>query len=448
MTSAASATRAAEGRSLHAAVAAGRVRADEPAWLRATRRAAAEAFERTGLPTTRHEDWRHTNVSAIADTLSVPAPPALVSRADARRLVVPGLAGPVIVFVNGRFAPGLSTSGALSPGLTVATLADAASRSAETLERHLARDAALASRPFAALNTAIFDDGALIAVADNCGVDTPIQVVFLSTVTPAPAMSAPRVLAVLGRNSQARLIETFGSAGPAGGLTNAVTEVVVGDGSVLEHCRIQREPMSASHIGCTSIRLGRSSRCVSHAIALGAVLARHESVAVLDGEGADCTLNGLYLAGEGRLVDNHTEIDHAGPHGTSRELYKGILRTGARGVFDGWIRVRPGAPKSDARQTNKTLLLSGDAQINTRPRLEILANDVKCTHGATVGQLSEEALFYLRARGISLGDARDLLVRAFASEVTDRIGLEPVRVDVERLLAGWLSGIGGEGASR
>jgi Fe-S cluster assembly protein SufD len=224
-------------------------------------------------------------------------------------------------------------------------------------------------------------------------------------------------------------------------LTNAVTEIVLGGGSILDHCRLQRESERAFHIGHTQFQLGRSSRSSSLAIALGGQIARHDAVAVLGDEGADCTLNGLYLADGNRLIDNHTEIDHAKPHGTSHEIYKGILGGRARGVFNGRIRVRPDAQKTDAKQTNKTLLLSDDAQVNTKPQLEILANDVKCTHGATVGQLSQDALFYLRTRGIGIDDAKRLLVKAFAADVTSRVAIEPVREELDRLLAASLAGL-------
>jgi Fe-S cluster assembly protein SufD len=415
-------------------------RAHEPAWLRDIRRSAAAAFERMGIPTTRNEEWRFTNVAPIAETRFVQAPAAVVAPGAVATFTVPGLAGPVMMFVNGRYAPRLSTIGALAPGMTAVSLADAIERDPASLQPHLGRHTKLTDRPFAALNTALFQDGALISVADNVVVDQAIQVVFLSTVTPSPAVSHPRVLVLLGRNSQARLVETFTAVGPSRGFTNAVTEVVVGDGSVLDHYRLQRESESAFHMGHTQFQLGRSSRSSSYSIASGGLIARHEAVAVLGGEGADCTLNGLYLADGLQLVDNHTEIDHATPHGTSHQLYKGILSGRARGVFNGRIRVRPDAQKTDARQTNKTLLLSGDAQVNTKPQLEIFANDVKCTHGATIGQLSEDALFYLRTRGIGIDDARSLLVRAFATDVTSRIGLEPVRAELDRLLARRLPG--------
>jgi Fe-S cluster assembly protein SufD len=439
----------AEARHYLTAIArAERDRAHEPAWLRDARRSAAEAFGRMGIPTTRDEEWRVTNVAPIADTPFATAPPATVSPEEAARFLVPGLAGPLLVFVNGRYAAELSDPGPLAAGCTVSTMADAIERDPDALEPFLARHSDSAVHPFAALNTALFEDGALVALSDNAVADLPIQVVFLSTATPAPAMSAPRVLVVLGRNSQARLIETFGSLGPASGFTNAVTEVVVGDGAVMEHCRLQRESESAFHVGHTAFHLGRASRSLSHAFAFGGRIARHDAVAVLGGEGADCTLNGLYLAGGRQLIDNHTDIDHAKPHGTSHELYKGILGGRARGVFNGRIRVRPDAQKTDAKQTNKALLLSDEAQVNTKPQLEIFANDVKCTHGATVGQLSQDALFYLRARGIGLDDARGLLVRAFAADVTSRMAIDPVRAELDRLLDAGLPALLGEAVPR
>jgi Fe-S cluster assembly protein SufD len=427
-------SRSAAGHYLTAIERAERDRAHEPAWLREARRAAAGAFARTGIPTTRDEEWRVTNVAQIADTPFGTAPLAAVSSEEVSHVLVPGLAGPLLVFVDGRYAAGLSAPGPGAAGLTVSTLADTLEREPASLDPHLARHAEPALHPFAALNTALFEDGALVTLADNTVADLPIQVVFLSTVTDTPAMSAPRLLVVLGRNSQATLIETFASLGPANGFTNAVTEIVVGDGSVMDHVRLQRESESAFHIGHTAFHLGRSSRSTSHAFAFGGRIARHDAVAVLGDEGADCTLNGLYLAGGSQLIDNHTDIDHARPHGASHELYKGILGGRARGVFNGRIRVRPDAQKTDAKQTNKALLLSDEAQVNTKPQLEIFANDVKCTHGATVGQLSQDALFYLRARGISLDDARSMLIRAFAADVTGRIALEPVRAELDRLL--------------
>lgn len=420
---------------LAAIEAADRAGHAEPAWLRAVRRSAAEAFARLGVPTTRHEEWRFTNVAPIATTAFSSARSASIRPADVAPFVVPGTAGPVLVFVNGRYAPELSEPGRATAGLFVTTLAEAVTREPGALEPHLGRRADAASRPFVALNTALLSDGAVVRVAEGAVLDGAVQLVFLTAPGESgPVMASPRALITLGRGSQARVIETFGSIGGGSGFTNAVTEAIVGDGAVLDHYRFQREDASAFHVGHTQFDLGRSAASSSHAFALGARIARHDAVAVLGGEGADCTLNGLYLAGDDRLVDNHTEIDHAAPHGTSHEVYKGILGGRARGVFNGRIRVRPDAQKTDAKQTNKSLLLSDEAQVNTKPQLEILANDVRCTHGATVGQLSQDALFYLRARGIGLDEARNLLVRAFAADVTDRVAFEPVRAELGRLL--------------
>jgi Fe-S cluster assembly protein SufD len=243
-------------------------------------------------------------------------------------------------------------------------------------------------------------------------------------------MSHPRVLVVMGENSQASLVESH--AGPSGGyFTNAVAEIVLQPGAVLDHSRIQRESPQGFHISSTHVVAARSSTFASHSVSFGGALVRNDVTAVLDGEGAECTLNGLYFGDGRRLVDNHTTIDHAKAHCSSREVYKGILAGHARAVFNGKIIVRPDAQKTDAKQTNKALLLSEDAQINTKPQLEIFANDVKCTHGAAVGQMDDEAIFYLRSRGLSQHEARTLLIHAFAGDVINRMKLEPLRAHVE-----------------
>jgi Fe-S cluster assembly protein SufD len=325
--------------------------------------------------------------------------------------------------------------------VTVTSLADALGTSGELLEANLGASGGNAERPFSALNTALFQDGAVVSVQPGVVVASPIRLVFLAGASGAPIAAHPRVLVVAGANSQLRLVEDFTAAAPdAGNFTNVVSEILLGEGAVVDHYRLQREAPGAFHVGLTYVQVGRSASASSHAVAVGGRIARHEAVAVLAGQGADCTLNGLYLAGGTQLLDNHTEIDHATPNGTSHELYKGVLDGRARGVFNGRIRVRPDAQKTDAKQTNKTLLLSDEAQINTKPQLEIFANDVKCTHGATVGQLSQEALFYLRARGIGVEDARSLLIRAFALDVLSRIRVEPVRAELDRLLASRLPG--------
>jgi Fe-S cluster assembly protein SufD len=289
---------------------------------------------------------------------------------------------------------------------------------------------------FVALNTAFLADGAFIHVPAHAVVEKPIHVLFLSTGAGngTPLMAHPRVLVVLGDNSQASVVESY--AGPEGTryLTNAVTELVLGPHAVLDHYKLQHESVEAYHVGGTYIHAARSANCSSHSVSLGGALVRNDVVAVLDGEGGECTLNGLYLGDAQRLVDNHTTIDHAKAHCGSREIYKGILADRARGVFNGKIIVRADAQKTDAKQTNRALLLSHDAQINTKPQLEILANDVKCTHGAAVGQLDEEAVFYLRSRGIGRAEARRLLIHAFAGDVLQRMPVVAIREAVERVL--------------
>jgi Fe-S cluster assembly protein SufD len=256
-------------------------------------------------------------------------------------------------------------------------------------------------------------------------------------------MAHPRVLVVMEPGSRASIVETYGSHEADRCFTNGVTEIIAGEGSVLQHYRIQAESPSAFHVGGVSVRADRDANVSCHSISFGGSLVRNDVDVVLDGEGAVCLLNGLYLSDASRLVDNHTTIDHARPHCSSREMYKGILAGRGRAVFNGKIVVRPDAQQTDARQTNKALLLSEEAQINTKPQLEIFANDVKCTHGAAVGQMDDEAIFYLRSRGLAEGDARRLLIRAFAADVVNQLPLEPLRArideDLVRRLAGWPS---------
>jgi Fe-S cluster assembly protein SufD len=260
-------------------------------------------------------------------------------------------------------------------------------------------------------------------------------VLFISSSSGGLAtMSHPRVLAVIGQGSQASIVESHAGADDAAYFTNAVTEIMLGENAALDHYKVQQESPQAYHVGAQHVVAHRSANCTSHSISLGGSLVRNDVVAVLDGEGAECTLNGLYLADGQRLVDNHTTIDHAKPHCGSREVYKGVLADRARGVFNGKIIVRPDAQKTDAKQTNRALLLSEDAQINSKPELEIFANDVKCTHGAAVGQLDEDAVFYLRSRGLGLAEARHLLIHAFAGDVLNRMPLAPVRHAVEEVL--------------
>jgi Fe-S cluster assembly protein SufD len=417
----------------------------DPAPLERLRTSALDEFMSRGFPTTRDEEWRFTSVAAIADgrfaLAPEPVPDAL--DIDIAALRLPGEPAAELIFVDGRFVAALSRRSTLPPGVRAASLAAVVASEYRVVEPALARAASFVRQPFIALNTAFLHDGAFIELPPNAIVEQPIHCLFIATGRAGGGMPMihPRSLVVLGPGSQASIQTTY--AGPAGApyFTNAVTELVIGENAVLDHVTLQHESASAYHVGATFLRAQRSATSTLHAVDTGSALARNDVVATLDGEGIDCTLDGLYVADAERLVDNHTTIDHAQPHCTSREIYKGILAERSHGVFNGKIVVRPDAQKTDARQTNRALLLSEDAQIHTKPQLEIFANDVKCTHGAAVGQLDDEALFYLRSRGLSAARARQLLIHGFAADVLARLPFAPVRARVEERIQRHLAGV-------
>jgi Fe-S cluster assembly protein SufD len=405
-----------------------------PSWLAALRDRAARRFLDEGFPTTRDEEFRFTNVAPLAERGFAPASDGDGDAATLKaRFVVPGLDAHELVFVNGRFSPALSNIRDLPKGVRLASLASVLERDAATLAPWIGRSVKFEMKGFTALNTALATDGAVLVLANDVVLELPVHLLFL-TDTRAAAGSHPRTLIVAGRHSQAHIIETYAGAAGQEYFTNAVTEVIGGDGSQIEHCRVQRESLAAFHVSSTHLHLSRDAVFASENVTLGGALVRNDVNAVLDGEGINCTLNGLYLVDGRRLVDNHTTIDHARPHCESHELYKGILDDHGRGVFNGKIFVRQDAQKTDAKQTNQVLLLSDDATIDTKPQLEIFADDVKCTHGATVGQLAADQLFYLRARGIEDAHARAILIHAFASDIVERIEVEPLRHYLEQIL--------------
>ena len=284
------------------------------------------------------------------------------------------------------------------------------------------------------MNTAFISDGAFVYIPKDSIVDAPIHLLFIATASGKPEVSHPRNLIVAGANTQVKIVESYVGLDKAVYFTNAVTEIVAGENSVIDHYKLQRESVQAFHVATLQIQQARSTTFSTCSISMGGALVRNDVNAVLDGEGCESVLNGLYLVTGQQHVDNHTQIDHAKPHCSSREFYKGILDEKARGVFNGRIIVRPGAQKTDSKQTNKNLLLSEGALVNTNPQLEIYADDVKCTHGATIGQLSADVLFYLRSRGINLETARNLLTYAFASDITSRIKIESIRTELENIL--------------
>jgi Fe-S cluster assembly protein SufD len=408
-----------------------------PAWLPPLQRAAQSRFAELGFPGRNDEEWRNTDIRPIAEIPFQPAVDSPISGDLAADFQFEGL--PQIVFVDGRYAPELSTIAHLPGGAKVVSLSEAFRSDAALLEPHLGRYAEFEREPFTALNTALFNEGAFVYIPRGVVVEQPIHLLYLAS--QHHAAIHPRTLIVAEENSQATLVESYGGSEGQVYFTNAVTEVVLGENAHVDHYKLQRESEDAFHIAMMNVSLKRASNFASHSMTFGGAITRNDVRAVLGAENIECTLNGLYLANGRRLVDNHTSIDHAMPHCNSHEIYKGILDDRARGVFNGKIFVRQDAQKTDAKQTNRTLLLSEDAQINTKPQLEIFADDVKCTHGATIGQLDANQLFYLRCRGIPLQDARALLVYAFASDIVTRIKVEPVRDALDAVLLARLPAI-------
>ncbi len=410
----------------------------EPLALSRLRRNAIERFAALGFPGTRNEDWKFSNLTPLTKVpfklaeASFERLNEIADRAKQGTLSLPD--GIRLVFINGYYAHDLSSVSFFTGGVVVTSLADALTRHAELIEPHLAQYADYEDHPFNALNTAFINDGAFVHVPKGKVVEQPIHLVFISTSPEQATVSHPRNLIVAGSGTHLTLVESYLGLDEDVYFTNAVTEVAAGEGAVIDHYKVQRESKRAFHIHTLDVHQGRSSNFSSHLISLGGGLVRNEVRAVFDAEGCECTLNGLALASGRQHVDNHTVIDHAQPLCASHELYKHILDGQAHAVFNGKIFVRQDAQKTDAKQTNQTLLLSQDATINTKPQLEIYADDVKCTHGATVGQLEENAIFYLRSRGIGEAEARSLLTFAFANDIVRRIKVEAVRRELEHVL--------------
>ena len=405
--------------------------ATSPAWLRDLRSRGVSRFAELGFPTVRQEEWRFTNVAAIADTpfRLADKTPTNAAQLMARVAVFPTAAR--IVILNGHFAPELSSLDKLPPGVVAGSLANAILHNRPEAT-HLGQ-MTWEQAPFVALNTAFLEDGAFVVIAANAVVADPIHLIVINGGA-GKMMAHPRTLIVAGPNSRASIAQTFLGAAGECHFTNVVTEVSMGENAHLDLYSDQRETDTAYLLSSMHIQLQRHSTFRSRTVTLGGKLVRNDITAVLAGDGAHVALDGCYLVDGDRLVDNHTTIDHATPHCTSHELYKGILDGKSRAVFNGRIIVREDAQKTDAKQTNRALLLSDEAQVNSNPQLEIFADDVKCTHGAAIGQLDDEALFYLRARGLTERDARDMLIHAYAGEVLEGIAIEPLRVQLEREL--------------
>ncbi len=403
----------------------------EPAWLAELRAAGAARFGEAGLPHRGLEEWRYTSLSELERTKLVHAGEAHieVDRAAVEAHCLPVFACSLFVFVNGRFAPELSVAEGEASGVRVESLAHLRREAPERLTGLLGATADPKAHPFAALADAWLDDGAVVTVQAGVEQDQPVHLVFVSTGEASPVFATPRVLVRAEPGSRAVVLQDHVSLGDGARFTDVVTEVVVERNAALDLALLQRESDDAFHVSNLAARVARDGRLATHTLSLGGALVRNDLEVLLAEENAEAELHGLFLGTGDQLLDNHTGVDHAMPHGRSNELYKGILGGRARGVFRGRVLVRPDAQKTDARQSNPNLLLGDGAEIDTKPQLEIHADDVKCSHGSAIGRLDEDALFYLRSRGIPEPRARDLLTRGFAAEVLDAIGV-PALADV------------------
>ncbi|MGH7797712.1 MAG: Fe-S cluster assembly protein SufD [Candidatus Binatia bacterium] len=400
-----------------------------PLWLQELHQAGMASFTELGFPTTKNEEWKYTNVEPAVSLPFGQVNGEAKSFATAE-ILSNALAendGPRLVFLNGIFAPELSSTRGLPGGVRLASLAERSAQGDALLASQIGRYANHKRNAFVALNTAFMGDGAVVVIPPGCRLTQPIYLVYASGAMARPIVSYPRTLILLGADSEVKIVESYAAANGGKYFCNAVTELIAEGDSIAHHYRLQREGEAAFHMGTLAAHLGRGSHLTAHAVTLSGALVRNNVHVSLNGEGAECVLNGLYLGDGKQHIDNFTEIEHARPRATSLELYKGILDGAAHGVFNGKIVVHKDAQKSDARQTNRNLLLSADAVVNTKPQLEIYADDVKCSHGSTIGQLDPDALFYLRSRGLGPDEARSLLCFAFASDIVGRIKIGSLR---------------------
>jgi Fe-S cluster assembly protein SufD len=410
--------------------------AASPDWLKSMRQAGISSFQEQGLPTLKDEDWRFTNVAPITKMRLSPATPKLDESSISTALARAPFSSVTqlrLVFVDGHFSSRHSWTGAFPAGVEVVNLA-AALEGHSVVQQHLGRYAVTQGNAFAALNQAFFSDGIFVHVAPGVTVSEPIQVVYVSSGQQSQGSNYPRNLLVAEANSKVTVLETYLSAGKEVCLTNTVTELVAMESASIELLKYQDEHAESFHVATLQGHFGRASSVRLHSFALGARLSRNNIRARLAGEGLECVLNGLYVTRNEQLSDHHMIVEHAEPNCASHEYFNGILDDKSRGVFHGRIFVHQTAQKTDAKQTNKNLLLSDDATANTKPQLEIYADDVKCTHGATVGQLNQEAIFYLRSRGLDTETARRMLIHAFAGEIIERVKCGSAREELDRLV--------------
>lgn len=403
------------------------------AWVELVRESAMDRFELLGFPTVRDEEWKYTNLAQLAkEEFSHSIEPSSLTAEDVAQFSFPETSNSNLVLINGVLRNDLSKVNALEK--VVATdlftaIGDA--RYNKIVRSYLARNATYNDRGLTALNTAFLQSGVFVLIPKDVQLESPLQITFVADATVSESVQFPRVLVVAEENSSAKLVESFVSVGAHRHFTNAVVEIVAKDGARLEHCRLQDEHLNSYHVASSSIELGRASSYNSTAINLGGQLTRHDVSVVMNHEGAECWVDGLYVVGENQHSDTHSVIDHKQPNCKSHQLYKGILDGNGRAVFNGKIFVREGAQKTDALQTNKNLLLSPHARVDTKPQLEIYADDVKCAHGAAVGQIDPDELFYLQTRAINPELGKSLLTYGFAEEVIQKIGIESIRAKLD-----------------
>jgi Fe-S cluster assembly protein SufD len=412
-----------------------------PEWLSKLRSEGVQAFAELGFPTTRLEDWKYCNVAPIAGVHFQPAAYELNDwiRKQVKEASYAGAGCTRLVFLNGHYVEELSTAGGLAKGTTVTSLAKALKQEA-AVTAHMGRYADYKTHPFVALNTAFVQDGAFIEIPKGVVLEKPVEILYVSTGGEEPWVAHPRNLVFAAQGSQLTLVETYVGLGDGVYFNNSVTEIVAEDNAHVDYVKLQDESENAFHVATVLAYAARNAAAVTNSIQFGARLGREEVATVLDGEGAEAYLYGLYVTDGQQLIDNHTTIDHAQPHCSSREIYKGILDGKSTAVFNGKILVRKDAQKTDSKQSDKNLLLSESAAINTKPQLEIFADDVKCTHGATIGQIDPESIFYLRSRGLGLEEARNLLVVAFAAEIIDHVKFEPLKERLKAVLLAKMKG--------
>ncbi|MES2387621.1 MAG: Fe-S cluster assembly protein SufD [Bacteroidota bacterium] len=407
------------------------------------RRKAMDSFLRLGFPTTRHEDWKYTNVSSLVNgqiNLGTVTGSSAIAPEDIRKVHFEGLEANIMVFINGRFAPHSSTI--LTPvfEMEILSFESAEDKRIDAFYDNFGKYADFDKDAFTALNTAFAAQGTFIHVPEGKIVELPVVLHFINDCSQDTVMSQPRNLFVVGKGSSLKVIETYSTIGGNAGFTNTVTEIVVAEGASVEYVKTNDEGQAAGHVGNTHIFLNADSKATTSTISYGGAVTRNNLRFTLSGDRAEARMYGLFIGKGKSLIDNHTVADHQAPATFSDELYKGLMADKSTGVFNGQILVRRAAQQTNAFQSNRNILLSDDASINTKPQLEIFADDVKCSHGATTGTLDEEPLFYLRARGLSEDDARQLLLHAFITEVPEKISIEQVRASVEQRLESFLAG--------